>query len=457
MHTSRNGSKRRWLAFQLAVVMGLSHAGIANADEYDDYFGTTAVNSNVAQTAGQYGDPCPPNPCPPGTPIEYGSMQPTPLGSADVGSGDFGSGDIGSGDIGSGVAPNQNNMSIPQSDINNFNAAAGGAAIGGTLASTTNTIGNLDVPNMLGDFFGGSGLTLLAFPGAPPQTIAVAGGDRRFKIPENVSPIPQDRVFFTYNHFSNAVTDATGVSSDVDRILFGFEKTFLNGNASFEFRLPFSSALDATQRAGIGGEAVEFGNLALTLKANMLSTSTGVISAGVALTLPTGSDYEFINGGTRELLVENESYQLAPFVGFAQQLNRDWFTQGFVQANFDLNGFGVTDFVGGNTGIIQDQNLLFLSSSLGRWLYRQDTASGRIHKGVAAITELHYTTGLNNGDSISDGNNTISNIGFNALNLSSALHFQHGPTAVRFGGAAPLRTDDKLFDAEFFIQINRAF
>ncbi|XZE53030.1 hypothetical protein SH139x_004744 [Planctomycetaceae bacterium SH139] len=450
MHTRRNGSKRRWLALQLAAVVGLGHAGFANADEYDDYFGTTAVNSNVAQTAGQYGDPCPPNPCPPGMPIEYGSMQPTPLGSADVGSGD-----VGSGDVGSGVAPDQSNMSIPQNDINNFSSLANTTPAQST-GFASNASGAPEMPSMLGDFFGGSSL-VLGGGLIGPQTIAVAGGDRRFKIPENVSPIPQDRVFFTYNHFSNAVSDATGVSSDVDRILFGFEKTFLNGNASFEFRLPFSSALDATQRVGIGGQAVEFGNLALTLKANMLSTSTCVISAGAALTVPTGSDYELNNGGALDLLVENESYQLAPFVGFAQQLNRDWFTQGFVQANFDLNGFRVTDFAGGTSGTIQDQNLLFLSSSLGRWLYRQDTSSGRLHKGVAAITELHYTTGLNDGDTVAAGGDTISNIGFNALNLSSALHFQHGPTAVRLGGAAPLRTDDKLFDAEFFIQINRAF
>ncbi len=452
MKVRNHGSKRRWLALQLAAVVGLGYTGVANADEYDDYFGTAPVNSNVAQTAGQYGDPCPPNPCPPGMPIEYGAMQPTPLGSADVGSAD-----AGTGDIGSGVAPNQSDLSIPQDDISNFSSLANTTPAQST-GFASNASGAPEMPSMLGDFFGGSSLVLGGGGGfTGPQTIAVAGGDRRFKIPENVSPIPQDRVFFTYNHFSNAVTDATGVSSDVDRILFGFEKTFLNGNASFEFRLPFSSALDATQRAASGGESVEFGNLALTLKANMLSTSTCVISAGTALTLPTGSDYELINaGGTRDLLVENESFQLAPFVGFAQQLNRDWFTQGFIQANFDLNGFGVLDSTGARS-TIQDQNLLFLSSSLGRWLYRQDTASGRIHKGVAAITELHYTTGMNDPDSILNAAGALSGVDFNALNLSSALHFQHGPTAVRLGGAAPLRTDDKLFDAEFFIQINRAF
>jgi hypothetical protein len=35
----------------------------------------------------------------------------------------------------------------------------------------------------------------------------LAGGDRRFKISENNSPFPQDRIFFNYHHFHNAVVD----------------------------------------------------------------------------------------------------------------------------------------------------------------------------------------------------------------------------------------------------------
>lgn len=35
----------------------------------------------------------------------------------------------------------------------------------------------------------------------------LAGGDRRFKLSDNNSPFPQDRIIFTYHHFHNAIVD----------------------------------------------------------------------------------------------------------------------------------------------------------------------------------------------------------------------------------------------------------
>jgi hypothetical protein len=43
-------------------------------------------------------------------------------------------------------------------------------------------------PSMVGDFFGGGFLL------SSGQTVPIAGGDRRFKVAENVSPIPRDRI-----------------------------------------------------------------------------------------------------------------------------------------------------------------------------------------------------------------------------------------------------------------------
>lgn len=430
--------RRRLLAMQIAALMSVGVVSGAQADDHDDYYGTG--NSNVALTGGQISDsnPCPPVPCEPGVmPYYEGSIQPMPE-----------SGSIMS-DGGQAAPLSSVPSSIPQSELDSFNTGSGG----NTLARASASGSSIDVPNMIGDFTGGN---LLAFQPliGDPYTLSVAGGDRRFKIPENVSPVPQDRVFFNYNHFHNAVSDIDGDVSHIDRMLFGIEKTFLNGNASAEFRLPFAAALDGTQVAGANNEAVEFGNLGFALKFNLLSGADWLISSGALLTVPTGTDANY-----GAFAVENESYQLAPFLGFVKQYGRDWFLQGFAQMNFDLNGYEVT--VGGvNAGQLQEQHLLFLDLSLGRWLYRCDNACG-LQRGIAAITELHYTTAMNDSDNIVvPGGNLLNAAGnnFDILNATGALHFQNGVTSLRVGGAAPLRDDfDRMFDAEFFIQINRFF
>jgi hypothetical protein len=97
-------------------------------------------------------------------------------------------------------------------------------------------------PSMVGDFLGGGFLLTSG------QTVPIARGDRRFKVAENVSPIPRDRILFNYNHFHNSLTDINGASRDLDRFTFGFEKTFLHGRASIETRLPLAVGLISPQR-----------------------------------------------------------------------------------------------------------------------------------------------------------------------------------------------------------------
>lgn len=71
-----------------------------------------------------------------------------------------------------------------------------------------------------------------------PTTIARGA----FKITENESPRPQDRVYTTYNYFSNVFGSrlAPGQQqTDIHREVIGFEKTLLDGNASAGMRLPY--------------------------------------------------------------------------------------------------------------------------------------------------------------------------------------------------------------------------
>jgi hypothetical protein len=428
MRISVNRWKRRAIAAALLAAMVGGVSGSAQADDYDGYYAPA--------------NPCPPVPCPPGT-IIY-------PGADDAASGDA--------NTPSDLPPSEGqNTPIPQQQVDSFQSASNSTA--SNLAS--NTSGAFDAPTMVGDFFANS-LQLDSFgpPGSPTPTIAVAGGDRRYKIPENVSPIPQDRFFMTYNHFHNAGVTADGDDTSIDRIVFGLEKTFFDGLASLEFRLPFAAALNSTQQLGGDYEATEFGNIGLALKTNLLSGSDWIISGGALLTLPTGDDFISRDSfGTTQFVVDNQSVQLAPFIGFLKQHGRTWFLQGFAQTNFDLNGYEVSDGSGNEIGVIQEQNLLFLDASLGRWLYRRDNARGLLG-GVAAITELHYTSTMNDSDSVVTGAGTIRNTGgrVDVLNATAALHFQRGRKALRFGGAAPLKDDrDRTFDAEFFVQYNCGF
>lgn len=104
-------------------------------------------------------------------------------------------------------------------------------------------------PNMIGDFFVGSGNAYFISKGFTRDpgglinlgSIPTAGGTRRVKISENMSPIPRDRVFFDYNDFQNALfvpnpSTGGGYSTSVQRYMPGFEKTFFNGWASINIR-----------------------------------------------------------------------------------------------------------------------------------------------------------------------------------------------------------------------------
>ena len=130
---------------------------------------------------------------------------------------------------------------------------------------------------MVGDFFSGSGQIFFALTnpnngGTEPRPLAeipAAGGSRRVKISENNSPIPRDRIFYSYNGFDNAIPDFIGNTLiDVQRHTPGFEKTFLDGMGSIELRTPVAYTQNSNVFLNGGGplKATEFGNISLALK-----------------------------------------------------------------------------------------------------------------------------------------------------------------------------------------------
>jgi hypothetical protein len=75
--------------------------------------------------------------------------------------------------------------------------------------------------------------------------------------------------------------------------------------------------------------------------------------------------------------------------------------------------------------------------------------------GIAMLSELHYTMTMNDADFVAGFGNQFDNI--DVLNATLGMHIQYGLAALRIGAAAPLRDDEeKLFDAEVFVQVSRA-
>ncbi|EMI54694.1 putative secreted protein [Rhodopirellula sallentina SM41] len=327
---------------------------------------------------------------------------------------------------------------------NNF-AAAGATS----LASTTASGGGLDAPNMLGDSPGYGTTITISGPGTIytiPNTAT-----RRFKFTENISPIPQDRVFYSYSHFDGALTvdQAAGTSTYLDRHLFGGEKTFIDGLFSIELRLAVSDgfASDLSTALDRGGE---FGNIQLAFKSLLYSGDSCLVGGGMTLTLPTADDLQFAGG----MEMENETVFLAPYLGFVSTPTENTFLQGVTQIDFALGGDTITQ--GGAEDVFQEQHLFYTSLSAGAWLYRDDCST--LVNGVAAMTELHYTTALNDGDTTTATANIISGPGsIDLLNTTAGFVINKGLTNIRVAGSVPLDWDDRFYDSEFQVQINRRF
>jgi hypothetical protein len=228
------------------------------------------------------------------------------------------------------------------------------------------------------------------------QVVAPLPYRTSFKIAEGESPRPQDRVFVAYSFYNNVDKNLTGVpSSDLHRETLGFEKTFLDGNASFGLRLPI------LQLTGSSGaiEDSHVDDLSLIFKYAIVNDRhTGnVFSTGMVLTTPTGQGLQIVGESTLN------STLFEPFVGFIYNLDGGFYTQGFSSISVPSDARDVT--------------LLFNSVAFGYWLYRCNDHNSLL-TGVVPVAEFHVNTPLNH-----RGTDHIP-IGFpDAVDFTGGLHF----------------------------------
>jgi hypothetical protein len=336
------------------------------------------------------------------------------------------------------------------------------AALGGATTS---------VPHMMGDFGGYCGRRVISTPvtrrvtileanraPAPPELRAgfqqvvvcdpiTSRAGSGFKVADNESPKPTDRVFFTYNYLENlrgeggftpasqtidfnirrgriiiADTPAVRVnprSANVHRELFGFEKTFLDGDASVELRLPFF------QTSGAGAfEADEFGDLTIVSKFALINDyDTGnVFSVGLAVTAPSGPPIQTIAGDINSTLLQ-------PYVGYIRNRG-NWYFQGIHSVVIPTHEADVT--------------LLFNDLGVGYVI------PGRRLAFVAPNVEAHVTTPLNH----RDDNGAVHVSDF--VTLTGGVHLGLGRSLVSLGVVAPV-TSPRPMDLEAFVQFNFRF
>ena len=184
-------------------------------------------------------------------------------------------------------------------------------------------------PDMFGDFFRIGSQLQLRLPATNPAAgvldLPLAGGSPRLSVAENNGTLPQDRVYFLYNHFQNALTDNTGgllsgplqQAFCIDRYTLGFEKTFLDRTWSVELRMPLAGTGDySTTDAEVTGGNV--GNLAIVLKRLVYESDNSAATIGLGIDTPTGSD---VHGHllATDFAVHNQALCLVPYIAFLEK------------------------------------------------------------------------------------------------------------------------------------------
>ncbi len=316
-------------------------------------------------------------------------------------------------------------------------------------------------PNFLGDLQGPGGYVLYSnnprFAKYVP--LPIASGSGGFKISDNDNPIPTSRLFFEYNHATNAFQDTTPDGKiNFDRYTLGVEQVLFWDSASVELRLPIAEGLisDLSPAEALG---TAFGNIPVVFKQILWSDQDTFLSGGLAVVTPTAPEAVIHTPDLLTYVVRNESVHLEPFLGVLFKPDPRAFIEGFLQVDFVANGDAVFQNVGGTLtklGVYQAQTLLSVDLKAGYWLYRGPESN--ILMGIAPSVELHYTTTLQNTDTAGPVTNPFNRT--DVLDLTAGLHIQmdHG-TDLTVGMSVPLKTatGDRPCDNEFIVQLNQRY
>lgn len=345
-------------------------------------------------------------------------------------------------------------------------------------------------PNMIGDTigYGGTGyinIGVSVVPYAP-------GGGRKFKASTNQSPVPQQRFFYNFHLFDDALATegppplgggAAPVDNiDVVRNEFGWEWLLCGGMASAQIQLPFSRSINSTlTQFDVDGTTLfeapddtdmELGNIALALKCLCWQSECDALSIGLAVDLPTASDVVIadVDGSLGTLSIENEALTLSPFVGYVYQSPCRWFAQGFAQLALPLNENDFRTTSGASeAGDLEETPVFYADIGVGFWFYSSDYdgvgcggCKGSCDSyGVAGVVELHYSQSLDDEGVVvlnAGEGTTFTYSDVNWLNLTLGLSAYHNCWSLTPAVVLPVQdSPDRQFDVEWTVQINKQY
>jgi hypothetical protein len=321
---------------------------------------------------------------------------------------------------------------------------------------------------------------------------------RLFRISENQSPLPQTRVYFNYHYFNDAIEVASygpgavlGAQQnlDVNVYTFGAEYAFLDQMASIQIQVPFATSLAseitniAVDQGAPGAVPInapsdtDFGNISFALKGVLYQEWNTAFAAGLALTLPTAPDlfYQTVTPGgapNQSLQIDNETVFLSPFIGNLWTGHPVLFSQAYMQLHIPLGEDPFTYRADPNgpafTGDLEADVIVQSDVSFGVWLYNDPAAW---MSSLAALFELHGAASFGEDFTFLDDDNVGAADGlveqgrFSYLNGTVGAQAAVGLTTIRPAFVFPitgvevgvLDHDDRPFDFEFSLQINRFF
>lgn len=286
-------------------------------------------------------------------------------------------------------------------------------------------------------------------PGGPPgsgngtRSAAPPGFVRGFKIADNQSVRPVDRVYYDFNFFDNVwqkvnERNQNGINRiQIYRHLLGAEKTFLDGQASVGVRLPINTI---TANGAAGGQptptSTAINNFSVYTKYLFYTDTVNKIylSAGVAGTIPTGPR----NFGGARYVQNYNSFEIQPYVGY-QKSWKNLYLLGFEAINVPLNTHDVTT--------------IYNDIAIGYYVYRAPQKTNLI-QAIAPAFETHVNVPLNHRDvyNIRDRAGTA-----DIVDLTYGLNtYFKGKTLLGIGAVMPV-TGPRPFSLEAVAFLNVFF
>jgi hypothetical protein len=281
---------------------------------------------------------------------------------------------------------------------------------------------------------------------SPRKASSFVASVRGLKIAENQSPAPQDRVFYSFNYFAevnqhlNQRFESSVDGLRVYREIFGFEKTFHDGDASFGMRMPINTVSANSTITGkfakLAGTSTAVGDLSFFAKYVFLrDPATGsLLTGGLAVSTDNGP-HQFAGA---KYLAGLDSTSIQPFVGYIWRRDR-----------FYLHGFTAID----TPASLRIATMVYNDVGMGYFVYKGTDEDDWL-TAVAPTFEVHVNSPLTHGDWTN--RNDPGGVP-NVVNLTYGINFEFSRRSILTLGLVTPVTGPRPFDFEALVLFNVVF